>query len=105
MVSPRTLARAVEGLQDTSRWGREVPPAPRPGVLAAHGLLSHPGARTSRSSWRRKEPGPPSTEPLVIWVGSGVDLTSCLNLALCRIFNRGYDPLSSLSQAYPYIFL
>lgn len=39
-------------------------------------------------------------EPLVIRGGRGIDLTSCLNLALVAFFflNRGYDLLSSLSQ-------
>lgn len=45
-------------------------------------------------------PGPPCTEPLVIWGRRSVDLTSCLNLALVKFFNRGYDPPSAFSQAF-----
>lgn len=40
------------------------------------------------------------TEPLVIWGRRGVDLTSCLNLALVEFFNRGFMTSSSLSQAF-----
>lgn len=36
----------------------------------------------------------------MVWDGRGIDLTSCLNLALVAFFNRGYDPPSSLSQAF-----
>lgn len=45
-----------------------------------------PGAWTRPPSWKRKEPGPPRAEPLVIWGGRGIDLTSCLNLALVEFF-------------------
>lgn len=89
--SPRPLACSVEGLRDTSGrkpqgflirgTGRTQP--------ASQAVLG-PGG-TSSPSWKRKEPGPPSTEPLVIWGRRGVDLTSCLNLALVEFFNRGYD--------------
>lgn len=98
-VFPRTLAWAVEGLQDMSSW-EQGGPIPRPGQNADC------GARTRCPSWRRKEPGPPSAESLVTWDGRGIDLTSCLNLALVTFFNRGYDPPSSLSlSGLPYILL
>lgn len=35
----------------------------------------------------------------------GVDSTSCLNLALVKVFNRGSDPPSSLSRAFLHIAL
>lgn len=76
-----------------SNWEQESP-IPRPGQNADC------GARTSSPSWRRKEPGPPSAEALVTWGGRGIDLASCLNLALATFFNRGYDPPSPLSQAF-----
>lgn len=94
-VSPRTLF----GMLNRS-LGHEPLGQGSPTNFLSQGM-SCPGARTSHPSWKRKEPGPPSAEPLVIWGGRGVDLTSCLNLALVEFFNRGYDPLSSLSQAFP----
>lgn len=101
--SPRPLACAVESLRDTSDWDREAPGLPDLGHWQNTDSLERlfwGREGPSSPSWKRKEPGPPITEPLVIWGRRGVDLTSCLNLALVEFFNRGYDPPSSLSQAF-----
>lgn len=75
-----------------SLWGREALLASCPRTLAAPGPGTAP--LEEEGTW------PPSAEALVIWGGRGVDLTSCLNLALVEFFNRGYDPPSSLFQAF-----